>query len=189
MNHAASDEELLAVARAGDRAGLAAYEALVRRYQGRVVRLATYLLGADSEAEDVAQEVFLRAHANLSRLEEGSNFWAWTRTIATRLCFNLRRDRATRSRREDEVDEPSSHAPSSTRTAVEWTLGQLSYPYREVLILRFVEELSLEEIAVTLDIGTSAAKMRLARARQSFFDVYNREHKTPLPLPSEDTPS
>lgn len=180
MNEA-SDDELLEIARAGGRRSLAAYETLVRRHQGRILRLATYLLISDADAQDVTQEVFLRAYNNLSRLKEGSSFAAWTRVIATRLCFNLKRDRATRTRMEQtDVDERST-MPSSARTAVEWTLAQLPYPYREVLILRFVEEMSLEEIAHTLDIGLSAAKMRLARARQSFFEIYEREHKTPPP--------
>lgn len=172
----ASDEQLLTLARRSDRKGLSAYEELVRRYQGRIVRLATYLLGSDSDADDIAQEVFLRAHASISRLEDGSNFSAWTRTIATRLCFNHKRDRDARTRHEDAGADDLELIPSSTRTAVEWTLAQLPYPYREILILRYVEELSLEEIAATLDIGLSAAKMRLARAKENFFEVYQREH-------------
>jgi len=182
----ASDDELLDIARGGSRRSLGAYETLVRRHQGRVLRLATYLLTSDADAQDVTQEVFLRAHDNLSRLEQGSSFAAWTRVVATRLCFNLKRDRATRAHNEQADAEERSTSPSSARTAVEWTLAQLPYPYREVLILRFVEELSLEEIAETLDIGLSAAKMRLSRARQSFFEVYEREHKTPPPTLASD---
>ena len=177
----ASDDELIVLAKKGDRQGIAAYEVLVRRHQGRVIRLATYLLGGDADANDIAQEAFLRAHASLARFQEGTSFSAWVRTITTRLCFNLRRDLRARTAREQIDGDVMERVPSSTRTAVEWTLGQLSYPYREVLLLRFVEEMSLEEIAATLDIGVSAAKMRLARARQSFFDVYEREHKTPVP--------
>lgn len=182
----ASDDELLELAKDGGRRSLKAYEELVRRHQGRVLRLATYLLSSEADAQDVTQEVFLRAHGNLSRLEQQSNFSAWTRVVATRLCFNMRRDRATRLRNEQGDVEEASSAPSSVRTAVEWTLAQLPYPYREVLILRFVEELSLEEIAHTLDIGLSAAKMRLTRARQSFFEIYEREHKTPVPTSLAD---
>ncbi len=185
MNEA-SDDELLGIAREGGRQGLRAYEALVRRHQGRVLRLATYLLSSDADAQDITQEVFLRAHGNLARLEQGASFAAWARVVATRLCFNSRRDRATRVRHEQADVEEASTSPSSARTAVEWTLAQLPYPYREVLILRFVEELSLEEIAETLDIGLSAAKMRLTRARQNFFEVYEREHKTPPPTFADD---
>lgn len=176
-----TDEELIALARKSGSSAIAAYEELVRRHQGRVLRLAMYLLGGDADAEDVAQEAFVRAHASIGRYREGTSFSAWLRTIVTRLCFNLRRDRSAQKRREQGDDEASASAPSSTRTAVEWTLAQLSYPYREVLILRFVEEMAMEEIAETLDIGLSAAKMRLARAREHFFEVYEREHKTPVP--------
>jgi RNA polymerase sigma-70 factor, ECF subfamily len=180
------DDELVVLARANDARGLAAYETLVRRHQGRVLRLATYLLSSESDAEDVAQDAFLRAHASLSRFQPGTSFSAWLRTIVTRLAFNLRRDRQARTRGEQSDDAEPTTVPSSARTAVEWTLAQVSYPYREVLILRFVEEMTLEEIAATLEIGLSAAKMRLARARQSFFEVYEREHKTPLPIPLDE---
>jgi RNA polymerase sigma-70 factor, ECF subfamily len=181
-----SDDELLEIARDGGRRSLRAYEELVRRHQGRVLRLATYLLSSEADAQDITQEVFLRAHGNLSRLEQGSSFSAWMRVVTTRLCFNLRRDRATRARNEQGDADERVASPSSARTAVEWTLAQLPYPYREVLILRYVEELSLEEIAHTLDVGLSAAKMRLTRARQSFAEVYEREHKTPPPTLLEE---
>lgn len=183
-----TDDALIQLARAGDRPGLAAYEELVRRHQGRALRLATYLLGNDSDAADVAQEAFVRAHAALARARDDTNFGAWLRTIVTRLAFNTQRDQRARARREHGDDEGRAGLPSSTRTAVEWTLAQLAYPYREILILRFVEEMSLDEIAATLDIGLSAAKMRIARARSQFHEIYQREHATPLPFPAEPPP-
>lgn len=176
------DDALVERARRPGAEGLAAYEVIVSRHQGRLLRLVTYLLSDSVEAEDIVQEVFLRAHASLDRYQPGTNFSAWLRVIATRLAFNFRRDhaRVVRRDRPDDDDEESPLIPSSTRGAVEWTLGQLSYPFREILVLRFVEEMSLDEIAETLKIGLSAAKMRLSRARASFFEVYQREHG-PLP--------
>jgi len=52
------------------------------------------------------------------------------------------------------------------------TLARLSYPYREILLLRHVEEMALEDIATVLDVGLSAAKMRLSRARKAFMEHY-----------------
>jgi RNA polymerase sigma-70 factor, ECF subfamily len=177
----ATDAELVRRARAGAREGLAAYEELVKRHQGRALRLASYLLGSGADAEDVAQEAFVRAYTSLPRAEEDTAFGPWLRTIVTRLCFNHRRDTKARVAKEDAAEDLAA-LPSSTRTAVEWTLEQLPYPYREILLLRFVEGMALEEIAATLDIGLSAAKMRLARAREKFFEVYQREHKSPPPF-------
>jgi RNA polymerase sigma-70 factor, ECF subfamily len=178
----ATDQALVRLARERTKEGLAAYQELVQRHQGGALRLGAYLLGNRIDAEDVAQEAFVRAYMSLPRADESTNFGAWLRTIVTRLCFNLRRDQRARSRRE-QAEEGSTRLPVSTRTAVEWTLQQLPYPYREILVLRFVEGLAIEEIATTLDLGLSAAKMRLGRARERFFEVYRREHKTPPSLP------
>lgn len=176
------DGSLVARARAGGKDGLLAYDELVRRHQGRALRLAIYLLGDSSDGEDAAQEAFVRAYLSLPRAAPDTTFGAWLRTIVTRLCFNQRRKRKVHATSELDDEHAGAPLPTSTRTAVEWTLEQLPYPYREVLILRFVEGLSIEEIANTLDIGLSAAKMRLTRAREKFSDVYEREHKS-LPPP------
>ncbi len=66
--------------------------------------------------------------------------------------------------------------------AVEGTLAQLSYPYREILVLRFVEELTVLEIAETLSLGESAVKMPLARARDRFYEIFAGEHASPKPM-------
>jgi RNA polymerase sigma-70 factor, ECF subfamily len=174
------ESDLVSRARAGGKDGVRAYDELVRRHQGRALRLATYLLGDSADGEDIAQEAFVRAFTNLPRANADTSFGAWLRTIVTRLCFNQRRNRKVRATSELDPEQAGS-LPSSTRTAVEWTLNQLSYPYREVLILRFVEGMSVEEIAETLDVGLSAAKMRLARARDKFSAIYEQEHHAPPP--------
>ncbi|MEY4514258.1 MAG: polymerase sigma factor SigW [Pseudomonadota bacterium] len=150
-----------------------AYSELVRRYQTRVVRLVGYLLGDASEAEDVSQEAFVRAFSARDTFDRGDNFAAWIRTIATRVAFNCRRDKATRDRYHAEVEPPSATTSpaveAEARNLLEQVLPQLSYAYREVLVLRYVEELSIGEIANMLNLGESAAKMRLSRARDEFW--------------------
>ncbi len=180
MSRPQTDDELVRLARAKTKAGLDAYQELVRRHQGRTLRVAAYLLGSSADAEDIAQEAFVRAYSRLDRVEAGTSFGAWLRTIVTRLCFNQRRDRRTRTKYEL-GEEALATLPSSTRTAVEWTLDQLPYSYREILVLRFIEGLAVDEIAHTLDLGLSAAKMRLSRARERFLEVYEREHGGPPP--------
>ncbi len=176
------DSALVSLAREGGKPGVRAYDELVRRHQGRALRLAVYLLGDSSDGEDVAQDAFVRAYLSLPRAAPDTSFGAWLRTIVTRLSFNHRRNRKVRPTAElDPEAHPGGPLPSSARSAVEWTLEQLPYPYREILILRFVEGLSIEEIATTLDVGLSAAKMRLVRARERFSEVYQREHQSPPP--------
>jgi RNA polymerase sigma-70 factor (ECF subfamily) len=170
--------DLILRAQQGGADGQQAFRSLVRLHEAWLVRYLYYVLRDMSAADDVAQEVLLKAYEGLPLFRATSSFRTWLRTIATRLAFNHRRDASTRRRYEDQV--PSSVLPGlaaevEARDALLKLLDELSYPYREILLLRHVEELSIEEIAVTLDIGTSAAKMRLKRARDSFLALYQGE--------------
>lgn len=175
--------ELVRIAATGRGDAHRAYEELVRRYQGWLVRLLTQLLdGRQAEAEDLAQETFVRGYLALPELGEGVAWRAWLRVVATRLAYNANRNRATRRRLlEDRPTGPESVPPPALaeRQVLDRALGGLSYPYREILILRHVEELPLEEIATLLDIGLSAAKMRLKRAREAFVALYDAQHEEP----------
>ena len=178
-----TDADLFRLARQTGAQAKGAYAELVSRHQSSAVRLATYLLAGSADAEDVAQEAFVRALVHVGSAAEGTTFGPWLRTIVTRLCFNHRRNVRTRgeSAEDEGSDAPAPRLPSSARSAVEWTLGQLPYPYREILVLRFVEELTVLEIGTVLGLGESAVKMRLARARERFQEVFSGEHETPTP--------
>lgn len=178
MNH--SDEigeaELVVAARKKGRAGARAFETLVRQHQAWLVRFLQYLLGSRADAEDVAQEVFLRAFVSLDGYRGEGALQAWLRIIATRLAYNHRRDANTQRSKVDRLDIDSyvlnGSGPVMARDAIEKVLELMSYPFREVLILRHVEELSLDGIATMLGLGESAAKMRLSRARAQFWQLY-----------------
>lgn len=158
--------------------GQLAFERLVDRHQGWLVRLLMHLLGSRSDAEDVAQEAFVRAFLAIDDCSDGDKFRGWLRVIARRLAFNYRRDARTRARYEErsatlqENTAPAAAKQIEGRDLLEQTLIRLSYPYREIMVLRFVEELAIKDIAVVLEIGQSAAKMRLARARADFAREY-----------------
>ena len=169
------DLELIALARSGGSRGSTAYSVLVRRHQANIVRLTTYLLGGATDAEDVAQEAFVRAYSALDRFPEGGSFRAWMRVIATRLAFNQRRDGGTRKKYQDQIDAPPPSGDRvATREALERVMAELPYPFREILVLRYVEELSISEIATLLELGESAAKMRFLRARENFDVAWGR---------------
>jgi RNA polymerase sigma-70 factor, ECF subfamily len=108
----------------------------------------------------------------------GDNFRAWIRTIATRVAFNYRRDSATRAKYHAAL-EPTPDGrygdATETRDLLDRVLTRLSYPHREILVLRYVEELSLIEIGDLLNLGESAAKMRLLRAREEFWALNQKE--------------
>lgn len=181
-----SDEELVARCLAGGSAAPVAFRVLVERHQSWMLRLLLSLLGgSQADAEDVAQEAFVRAYLALETWQGRGSFRGWLRVIATRTAFNWRRDRQTAhayddlaatdpSTRRDVVVAAAPERRALARETLEMVLGRLAYPYREILVLRYVEELELIEIAEVLDIGQSAAKMRLKRARDEFRAVAER---------------
>lgn len=172
-----AEADLVRAAKSGTDEGRQAYSELVRRHQAWLIRLISQLMRIPTtEAEDLAQEAFVRTFAAIDRLPDDVSFRAWIRVVATRLAFNARRNRMTRDRIQDTLPPPATAQGGDSlaaRDALDHVLGELSYPYREILLLRFVEELPIEEIARTLNIGLSAAKMRLKRAREAFMERYD----------------
>jgi RNA polymerase sigma-70 factor (ECF subfamily) len=160
--------------------GQLAFEVLVDRHQQWLVRLLTHLLGNQSDAEDVAQDAFVRAFLAIETCTDGARFRGWLRVIARRLAFNHRREARTRARYEEQsggataVDGEVLPRQLAGRELLKQVLAELPYPYREIMVLRFVEELPLKDIADVLEIGESAAKMRLTRARAEFQRIYEQ---------------
>jgi RNA polymerase sigma-70 factor, ECF subfamily len=161
--------------------GQLAFERLVDRHQSWLVRLLTHLLGSQSNAEDVAQDAFVRAFLAIESCSDGARFRGWLRVIARRLAFNHRRSARVRAHYEaqSELGAATSGEPMAGqlegRDLLKQVLSELAYPYREIMVLRFVEELPVKDIAEALEIGESAAKMRLARARSEFQRVFERK--------------
>lgn len=174
------DAELVREAARRGLTGQLAFEALVDRHQQWLVRLLTHLLGNQADAEDVAQDAFVRAFLAIDTCADGSRFRGWLRVIARRLGFNHRRDARTRAQYEERgaaetaVDGGVMPGQLEGRDILKQVLAELAYPYREIMVLRFVEELPLKDIAELLEIGESAAKMRLSRARAEFQRLYEQ---------------
>lgn len=174
------ERQLVAQIQAGGPQAQKAFRIVVETHQRWLVWFLTCLLGSKTDAEDVAQEVFVRAFLAIQRFRGDSRLRTWLRRIAINQAFNHRRAH-TRHRAEafDEAWDASftdnNTEAIAARDALMHCLKQLPYVSREILILHHVEELSLKEVAVVLDIGVSAAKMRLKRARDSFRDVYGED--------------
>lgn len=161
------DAHLVTRARAG-RAD--AFEELVHRHRDRVHRVAMRMLGDASEAEDATQEVLLQAWRSLDRFRGDSAFTTWLHRITINRCLNVLRAR----RPVDTLDSDRASDAPSTATAVEARLelddvrraiARLTPEQRAPLVLRELEGLSYEELAVVLDCSVSAVKSRLHRAR------------------------
>jgi RNA polymerase sigma-70 factor, ECF subfamily len=167
------DTPLVRRARGGD---LAAYGELVERHREAVHRIARGMVGP-ADADDVAQEVFLRALHRLDRFRGDAPFRAWLLRIAHNAAVS-----EVRTRRPEPVerarDEPS--APRSPAEELEEReraerlrskLGQLTPAHRAVLVLRDLEGLSYEEIADVTDAPLGSVKGRLHRARRELIEI------------------
>ena len=165
----------VARARAGDEAG---YRWLLGRYRARAVRLAAHVLRRDGEAEDVAQEAFLKAFRRLPSFGGGDGrFAAWLFRIVVRTCLD--RQRSARWGREvAEEDAPAAVHPAhpaedaDTRLLVGALLDRLSPPMRAALVLREMEGLEYDEIAQTLGIPVGTVRSRLHSARAQFRQLW-----------------
>jgi RNA polymerase sigma-70 factor (ECF subfamily) len=165
---------LLARAQAGD---ADAFERLSGAYADRVFMLLLRLLGDRSEAEDVTQEVMLRAWQGITRFHRRSSYFTWLYRIAVN---EANRALERRSRRpagvaigadELQLPAPAAHGPaqqaenSELRRALGRALAELPPPLRTALVLRDVEGLSTQEAAEIAGIGQAAFKSRLHQAR------------------------
>lgn len=150
-----------------------AFRILVDRHYGRCVRIATHLLGNREDAEDAAQETFLRAYRHLAKYEERERFAAWLLRILTNQCrtqLARRRAEAARDAVDDvdaealPLDEPLPSERAGLREELRHALACLPPDQREAVVLRFGEELTYDEMAAVTGAGVSALKMRVQRA-------------------------
>ncbi len=154
-----------------------AFGALVQAYQGAVYNLAYRMLGTAAEAEEAAQETFIRVYRRLSTYDRQLKLSSWVLAIASHYCVDrLRRRRLTWLSLDSVPDAAVAVEPSEAPEAgllqrekereLHDLLGLLPEAYRLVLVLRYWNDLSYEEMAQMLDTSESAVKSRLHRARE-----------------------
>lgn len=148
-----------------------AFAALVDRHARVCLRFATRMLGSREDAEEATQETFLRAYRALARYDERTSFRTWLMSILANRCRTTllhRRRRAARLVLDGDAvaqaSQESSAAETELRDAIERALCQLEPAQREAFLLRHVEQLSYEEMAIVTGAGISALKMRVRRA-------------------------
>lgn len=164
------------------RGDLDALTILVQRYQHRLYRYLLRLVRQPDEAEDLFQQTWLRVAAQIRRFDPKRNFDAWLFTLARNLAIDHLRRLRPESLDEHEARE-SGHTPAALRASdappidvliarersrfVASAMDTLPLLYREVLVLRFEEEMKLEEIADVLDAPLSTVKSRLRRGLEN----------------------
>lgn len=163
-----TDAELTGACLTGDRE---AFASLVARHQDAVYHLAYRMTGNRAEADDLAQEAFIRAYRRLGQYKPEFAFRNWVMGICANLARNGFRQRTRRTaaeREHAELADLERTAPSMSErhAALERALMDLPEATRLPLVLKYMEGLSLDDIAGTLRIGLSAVKMRLLRGRE-----------------------
>ena len=178
----AEDDELIRAAQKGDRT---AFDALVRRYDRSVLRLALHMLGNEQDAQDVHQEAFIKAYRHLANFRFECSFYTWLYRIVTNLCLDQLRRR--KSRREDPStvldseggelnllahlqDDRAAHNPArelerkTMGAAIRSALEDLTPRERTVFELKHYQGLKLRTIGEMLSTTEETAKNTLFRA-------------------------
>ncbi len=170
------------------RGDLDALSVLLARYQNRLYRYLLRLVREPATAEDLFQQTWLRVAEKIRQYDASRNFDAWLFTVARNLAFDHLRRVAPES-----LDQPESGNPKGThridalksreapvteailaherRDRLAVCMGEMQVIYREVLTLRFEEEMKLEEIAGVLELPLSTVKTRLRRGLEGLRQV------------------
>ncbi len=171
---------------------------LYERFRGPIHSYIYRMLGSLEDADDLTQEVFMRAFAAWNNLYERDNLSAWLYRIATNLCVDLlrrrkriswwpliRRNQSSDERFEGAIDEESSYLPSNTggipevaeREHIKLALASMPLEYAVALILNAAQGISYQEIATVVGISPNAAATRISRAKRMFVEHYQRLSK------------
>jgi RNA polymerase sigma-70 factor (ECF subfamily) len=162
--------ELIKAAQSGDRDALIT---LLREIETDVYRTAYYLLGNEQDAMDAAQEALIRIYTKINSYEEKAMFKTWVQRIVTNLCIDtFRRSRPTVSIEQHEMSFVSENNVEDEVISayiaqdIKEAIGKLPEHHRSVVVLRYLQDFSYNEIAESLDLPLNTVKSYLFRARQ-----------------------
>ena len=170
------DNHLIQRTREGDRS---AFNQLVLKYRGRVMGVAARMLGDRVEAEDLAQEVFVKAYHGIKRFQGAALFSTWLYRITANSCLNQRRRRRAEYQAARDTDPADLILPDHSsnphslleekeiKMLIEKAVQALPQEQRIVLILRDIEGLTYEAIAEALALELGTVRSRLHRARMA----------------------
>lgn len=178
---------------AGDEGG---YAALLERHQGRIYSFLLRLAGDAHDAEDLAQVVFLKAFRSLESFDQSRPFHSWLFAIAHHSALDFLRARKTNLSLDheenpidpaDETDGPERLAETALDGAlIERLIAALPPLYREALLLRHIEGLSVEDVAASLGLPEGTVKIRLFRARELMrrkWEAFEKDETQEAPRP------
>jgi RNA polymerase sigma factor (sigma-70 family) len=169
------EAELIRKAQSGDHEALVQ---LLRSIENSVYRSAYYILGNEQDALDASQEVLIRIYRKIDTYQEKAKFTTWVQRIVSNVCMDkFRTMKETVSIDEHELTIPDRNNVeeeillTGLSNDIQEAIGKLPKQYRLVVVLRYLEDLSYQEIAETLDLPLNTVKSYLFRARQQLQEL------------------
>lgn len=169
-----SDEALVTMTLNGQSA---AFEELVRRYERQIYSLALRMMNNQEDANDVAQDIFIKIYHGLSKFDESRKFFSWMYKLALNVCYTQLKKRPPESYTLDNVIDfaplipdkdtyPEDYFESKElRELVQQAISELPESFRVPVLLRYMEELSYQQIADVMDLPVSTIETRLYRGK------------------------
>lgn len=159
------------------------FTALYRRYGGKVFAKCISMLGEEAQARDAVQDIFIKVFLNLSRFSEQSSFSTWLYSITYNFCIDLIRRKKKipvlfaedvgRIGDEIDVEVPDSVLLEMKQERLEVVLSKLPEGDRIILLMKYMDDLPIKDIAGMLHKTESAIKMQIMRAKQKAQAIYN----------------
>jgi RNA polymerase sigma-70 factor (ECF subfamily) len=156
------------------------YSHLIDRYKGPIFNLAYRMTGQREEANDLAQETFVRAYENLVKFNGRKQFFTWLYTISLNIIRNnLKRkgrvvfetiDDSNETKADNEKSPEKKIEEREAIERLEYSLKRLSFEQKEAVVLRCYQGLSFQDIAEITDVSLSTAKMRVYRGLEKLRD-------------------
>ncbi len=184
MNHNNEDWSIVESCLNGNRE---AYALLVKKYEKSVFNIVYRLIGTTEEARDITQETFIKAYKSLRQVKPEFKFSNWLFKIATNLCKDRLKKRKITAVSLNEfdylLDQEISHEnkdslldyqknliPTDEQEQVQRAISNLPFIYRRVVVLRYIQDLTYQEIADILEMPLGRVKVQLHRAHQILYD-------------------
>lgn len=156
------------------------FEMLVKKYHNRVINIANSLVGNTSDAEDIAQEAFLKVYRSLHSFNARAKFSSWLYRVTVNTAYDHLRKHTHKAASLDEIDyeniaDTKNHEDVIAKDSMQDALRKIPFLFRSALILKEIEGLSYEEIAKTLSIRIGTVESRIFRARKMLKDILTKK--------------
>lgn len=150
------------------------FEALVRKYQNRVLNIVYSLIGRDQESEDIMQEVFMKAYRHLEGFKKSSQFLTWLYRITVNTTYDFLRKRKYLVNDEEQLGSSASGEPSPREdllarerdVIIQNALGKIPLKFRAAVVLKDIEDLNYQQIAQILHCRIGTVESKIYRGRQ-----------------------